>query len=531
MRHIVNTHRETADVCVIGSGAGGAVVAKELAEAGLSVVILEAGEHHEPSTFTEYEPDMLRRLFWDSGLRRTRDGAIVISQGRGVGGSTVHNLCYAVKPPQPILDSWGDSWGIPNLSSAIARVEETLNVTQIEESEVNRLNAVIRRGCEAMGWRGTVQRHNRGACAACGARCLFGCPNSTSMEPVGALCKRAIGKQSMDVTYIPLALAAGARLYSNCLAESVLVEKGKAVGVAAHLPTAQLTIRSKAVVLAAGAINSPQLWLKSGLPNVNPQVGRNLHLHPAVFVGGIFDEIIDGHLGIPQSFYIDEFLDSVGDLEDAGLQRRTTSYTERWRGTGPRPTVGDSGYLLMPAFGSQMIVAASLPGFGKSHRELMERYRHIAALLVLLHDKTSGRVSLNRDGTPRITYRLNREDKTVLVEGAINAARLLFAAGAREILMPYTQRVRIQTEADLEIIHRRGIVPNDVMLASSHPQGTLRMGENPETSVVTLSGEARAVRNLFVADASLFPSSIGVPPTLTIAALADFIAHQIVGKL
>ena len=181
----------------------------------------------------------------------------------------------------------------------------------------------------------------------------------------------------------------------------------------------------------------------------------------------------------------------------------------------------------MPAFGSQMIVAASLPGFGESHRELMERYRHIAALLVLLHDRTTGQVSVNYKGTPNIAYRLRRSDKKVLVEGAINAARLLFAAGATEILMPYTQHLPIKTEADLEIIRRRGIVPNDIMLASSHPQGTLRMGENPGRNVVKLSGESHRVKGLFVADASLFPTSIGVPPTLTIAALATHIAHQI----
>ena len=500
-------YKEHADVCVIGSGAGGAVVAKELAEAGLSVVILEAGEHHTPSTFSSYEPDMLRRLFWDSGLRRTRDGAIIISQGRGVGGSTVHNLCYAVRPPQLLLDSWG----APDLSSALARVEQTLGVTQIQETELNRLNAVIRRGCEAMGWRGTVQRHNRGACPECGARCLFGCPASKgelSNLPEGkralgkhAYKKKREGKQSMAVTYIPLALAAGARLYSNCRAEAVLVENGRAIGVSALLPSSKLTVQSKAVVLAAGAINSPQLWLKSGLPNANGHVGRNLHLHPAIFVGGIFNETIDGHLGIPQSYYIDEFLD---------LARSS-----------------DSGYLLMPAFGSQVIVAASLPGFGNSHRELMERYRHIAALLVLLHDRTTGRVSVNRQGLPCITYRLSQEDKKVLVEGAINAARLLFAAGATEILMPYTQHVVIKTETDLEFIRQRGIVPNDIMLASSHPQGTLRIGEDPNNAVVNLSGEAHAVKGLFVADASLFPSSIGVPPTLTIAALADNVARQI----
>ena len=182
----------------------------------------------------------------------------------------------------------------------------------------------------------------------------------------------------------------------------------------------------------------------------------------------------------------------------------------------------------MPAFGSQMIVAASLPGFGESHRELMERYRHIAALLVLLHDKTSGHVSINYKGAPNIAYRLRRSDKRVFIEGAINAARLLFAAGATEIVMPYTQHVPIKTEADLEIVRQRGIVPNDIMLASSHPQGTLRMGEHPDRSVVAFSGESHAVKGLFVADASLFPTSIGVPPTLTIAALAEHVARQII---
>ena len=461
---------------------------------GLSVIILEAGDQHDPTTFGTYEPEMLRRLFWDSGLRSTRDGAIVISQGKGVGGSTVHNLCYAVRPPQVLLDRWG----VREIWPYFDQVEQVLGVTQMQETDVNRLNAVIRRGCEQMRWRGGLQRHNRGACATCGARCLFGCPDSKSIqtEPTRT------GKQSMAVTYIPLALAAGARLYSNCVAEKIHISRKVAVGVSARLPSGTLYVQSRAVVLAAGAINSPQLWLKSGLPNTNRQVGRNLHLHPAVFVGGIFNETIDGHLGIPQSYYIDEFLD---------LRRSP-----------------DSGYLLMPAFGSEMIVAASLPGFGRSHQALMERYQHIAALLVLLHDKTTGRVSINHTGTPNISYRLQHSDKQVLVEGAINAARLLFAAGAAEIIMPYTEHLRIKTEKDLEIIRQRGIAPNDIMMASSHPQGTLRMGADRHKSVVKLSGESHAVPGLFVADASLFPTSIGIPPTLTIAALGRHVAGQII---
>ena len=484
---------ERADVCVIGSGAGGAVVAKELAEAGLSVIILEAGENHDPSTFGSYEPEMLRRLFWDSGLRRTRDSAIVISQGKGVGGSTVHNLCYAVRPPQALLYRWQ----VPEIWPLYNQVEQTLGVTQMQETDVNRLNAIIRHGCEAMRWRGGLQRHNRGDCSTCGVQCLFGCP--VSKAPQSDL--GGTGKQSMAVTYIPLALAAGAKLYSDCAAQKIHVEKDRVVGVSAQLPSGGLRVQSDVVVLAAGAINSPQLWLNSRLPNTNGRIGKNLHLHPAVFVGGIFNETIDGHLGIPQSYYIDHFLD---------LRHSP-----------------DSGYLLMPAFGSQMIVAASLPGFGEDHRAFMERYRHIAALLVLLHDRTTGRVSVDYKGIPNIDYRLRRSDRKVLVEGIINAARLLSAAGATEILMPYTQHLPIKTEADIDIIRQRGIVPNDIMLASSHPQGTLRMGENPNRNVVNLAGESHAVKGLFVADASLFPTSVGIPPTLTIAALATHVAHRI----
>ena len=285
------------------------------------------------------------------------------------------------------------------------------------------------------------------------------------------------------------------------MAEQIHVEKGRVVGVSARVPSGKLHVQSDIVVLAAGAINSPQLWFKKSTSQCEPAGRKNLHLHPAVFVGGVFNETIDGHLGIPQSYYIDQFLD---------MKR-----------------LPDSGYLLMPAFGSQMIVAASLPGFGEDHRAFMERYRHIAALLVLLHDRTTGRVSVDYKGSSNIAYRLRRPDKKVLVEGIINAARLLFAAGATEILMPYTQHFPIETEADLEIIRQRGIVPSDIMLASSHPQGTLGMGENPNRSVVNLSGEAHAVKGLFVADASLFPTSVGVPPTLTIAALATHIAHRI----
>ena len=461
-RDVEQDLRETVDVCVIGSGAGGAVAAKELAQAGLSVVVLEAGEYHDSTTFSRHTPEMLLRLFWDGGMRTTRDGSVLISQGRGVGGSTVHNLCYAVRTPDPILERWGTEFGIrdllpSDLGPSLDRVEATLAVKPIQEEQVNRLNRIIRRGCQAMGWRGIIQRHNRGPCPSCSAGCLLGCPAS---QP-------GIGKQSMAVSYIPRALQAGARLYTDCLTEAIAVENGRVVGATARFHLGDrtprrdatkignyddsaskrryegyhLTVRSKVVVLAAGAINSPQLWLNSRLPDPGKQVGRNLHLHPAIFVGGIFDEEIDAYQGIPQSFYVDQFLDLVRSP--------------------------DSGYLLMPVFGPMAMVAASMPSFGRGHKDLMRSYRGIAALLVLLHDQSSGRVTVNRRGEPVIRYRLNRADRGALIEGLIHGSKLLFAAGAKEITLPYTRRIVIKQESQLEVIRQRGIVENDILIASS----------------------------------------------------------------
>ena len=489
-------------MCVIGSGAGGAVAAKELAEAGRSVVVLEAGGAHDPESFSRREPDMLLRLFWDGGMRATQDGSVLVYQGRGVGGSTVHNLCYAVRTPDPILRRWQAEFGIEGLSAAdlapsLDRVEATLGVRPISEEQVNALNRVIRRGCARLGWSGAVQRHNRGPCPDCSAGCVLGCPRSAP----------GTGKQSMAVTYVPRAVEAGARVYSDCQARAVLVERGRAAGVEAMRPGVdgtpgeRLTVKSQAVVLAAGAINSPQIWLNSRLPDPGKQAGRNLHLHPAVFVGGIFDEEIDAYRGILHSFYVDQFLDLEMDPE--------------------------SGYILMPIFGPPVLVAASLPSFGREHRQLMRQYRHIAGMLVLLHDRSSGRVTLGRRGDPVVRYRLSQADRTKLLEGMEHCAQLLFAAGARQVVLPYTRRVIVEDVSDLGVIKRRGIVENDILMASSHPQATLRMGADPSRSVVDSNGQAHAVRGLFVADASLFPTSVGVPPAMTIAALADRISRRL----
>jgi glycine/D-amino acid oxidase-like deaminating enzyme len=372
-----------ADVCVIGSGAGGAVAAAELAAAGRDVVVLEQGSHWTARDFTQREDEMLPRLFEEAGMRQTVDGGITILQGRCVGGSTVHNLCYSFRTPPAILRMWREEHGLPELTEqalaeSFARVEANLRVKPIREDEVNTLNRLLRAGAEELGYSGFVTQHNRENCVRAGY-CLLGCSYDA--------------KQSMLVTYVPRASESGARVYPNARAErieappsgprrvlgSVVDEAGRSRG--------RIEVEARVVVLAAGAVASPDLLLRSGLGG--PEVGRHLHLHPSVMVAGYWPEPIHAYRGIPQSYYIDEFIDLERDPH--------------------------SGYVLMPISGFPVLVAVNTPGFGREHFRQMRDFSKLGGLLVLLHDRSEGSVrSGDSLGKPEIRYALDAEDRAQL---------------------------------------------------------------------------------------------------------------------
>ncbi|MGH0033807.1 MAG: FAD-dependent oxidoreductase [Myxococcota bacterium] len=494
--------RERADVCVIGSGAGGAVAAAELAAAGLSVVVLEQGHHWTSRDFTQREDEMLPRLFEEGGMRQTVDGGVIVLQGRNVGGSTVHNLCYAFRTPPAILRMWREEHGLPELTDeamapSFERVERSLKVKQIEEREVNTLNRLVRKGSEALGYSGFVTRHNRENCVLSGY-CILGCSYDA--------------KQSMLVTYVPSADAAGARIFANARAERIELEGGRARRVVGHAvddsgrPGAAFSVDAKVVVLAAGAVASPDLLLRSGIANSSGQVGRNLHLHPSVMAAGVFDEEIHPYRGIPQSYYVDEFIDLEKDPH--------------------------RGYVLMPITGFPILTSVNLPGFGREHYEHMRTFSRTAGLLALLHDQSSGSVSPGASlSKPTLRYSLTGSDARQLAEGLAHCVEVLLAAGAREVLVPYFESpLVLRPGDDMAAVTRRGVQIGEIAIASTHPQSTCRMGGDPASSVVGAFGESHDVPGLFVADMSVFPTSLGAPPQITTAALADRTARHVIER-
>jgi choline dehydrogenase-like flavoprotein len=486
-----------AEVCVIGSGAGGAVVAKELAEAGRDVVLLEQGGHYTKVEFTQREDEMMPLLYEDMGQRATVDQSIIILQGRNVGGSTVHNLCYCFRTPEPILEKWKREDGLRDMSYAqmlpsFERVERMLKVKEIPEHQINKLNHKIREGCEKLGYHGMVSKHNRENCTTSGF-CLLGCPFDA--------------KQSMLITYIPAADKAGARIYANCAVAKIVAQGRRVRAVegmvvdALQRPRHKLRVEAQVVVLSAGAINSPQILLNSGIANSSRQIGKNLHLHPSVLLAGIYDEDINGYTGIPQSYYVDEFIDLEKDP--------------------------DSGYILMPVYGFPVATATQLPGFGREHSEIMHSFHRTVGILVLMHDQSAGVVEVGRNGKPQISYKINAKEQQLFLDGMKHCAEILFAGGAKKVLAPYEDPLWLKPGDDLRAIDRRGLRANEIPIASTHPQSTCRMGEDPRRSVVNSWCQSHDLKNLFVCDMGVFPSSLGAPPQITTASIADRTAGYI----
>jgi choline dehydrogenase-like flavoprotein len=488
------------DAVVVGTGAGGSVALRELARAGARAVALEEGGFHTSKDFDQREDRMLPLLFQDGGGRTTKDMAIRVLQGRGVGGSTVHNTNLCKRTPDEILDLWARKYGVVGCSPAdmapvFAQIEEDLSVSPMPDAWRNANNDVLRQGVEALGWRGGMLAHNRIGCQQSGF-CELGCAYDA--------------KQNALKVVLPAAMDRGATVYADVEATRIVHDGKRVFGVEAvargesGAPVARVKVKARVVVLAASATGSAALARRSALPDPSDQLGRGLRLHPGGVVAALFDREIRGWQGIPQTYECTELL----SLEE-GSDRRV------W---------------IIPSFAHPIGAAATLPGFGAAHMAAMRSYGNLAVLTPMVHDETSGEVSAGDDGRPVIDYRMIDADRVQLAKGLAACARLFFAAGAREVILPAVPPVRLSSAKELDALDLRFVRPHSVPLAAVHPMGTMRMGEDPRRSVVRSTGEHHYVRGLFVADGSLFPTSLGGPPQISIYAFALKVAPSIVAR-
>lgn len=490
------------EVCVIGSGAGGAVAARELAEAGRSVVVVEDGPYLRSADFVQREEVMYPRLYREGGTAATADYTVLVSQGRAVGGSTVPSFCLCVRPPRAMLAFWESAFdlrglGYESLYPHIRKIEKQIGARRIEPQQVNANSGKLLVGSEQLGYRGFLPFHNRSGCLGSGY-CALGCTYAR--------------KGDMLITYIPAASRAGAVIVPDCEVRQIVTQEGRASGVTGVFQRSrtgeryQLRVKASVVILAAGAINSPRIWRESRLPDSSSsRVGRKLRLQPQVAVIALYPEPVRAWQGIPQGYVVDEFL---------RLNQHSAGY----------------GYLLIPTFAHPVAVASLLPGYGAAHRDLMRLYPRLGAIGITLHDQTRGRLEFDAGGPPAVSYRLNDVDEDQLVDALVKASEISFAAGAEKVFLPYNNLVALGKHGLYQAIREQGVRANDPLFISYQPQGTMRMGGDGRRAVVNGFGAAHAVRNLFVCDASVFPTSVAVPPQITVMALAARSAQHIIAN-
>ena len=484
------------DVVVIGSGAGGGVIAGELARAGKSVVLLEKGAYLNEADFTQREDDGMRRLYDAGGLTATHDLGLVLLQGSCLGGGTVVNYTTSFRTPRAVRVQWAKEHGLPHFTSPeftrnLDAVAQRIHVNA-DHAEPSGRDRIMIRGLERCGWHHGLLPRNVDGCPqddGCGY-CIYGC--------------RHAAKRSTLVTYVQDAYDHGARIVVGADVRRIVRAGGRATGVEAMVRTAgaarplSLAVRAKAVVVACGSIHTPALLLRSGL--THQAIGQNLALHPATAVLGLMDEPVRPWTGTMQAHFSDQF----ADLDDG------------------------YGFKFETAPMHPSLAALALPWTsGRDHQEQMARLPHLTLIGILLRDRFGGRVRVDADGVPIVDYQLSEYDTRHLWRGIEEGARLLEGAGAREVGAAHAQSLWYRPwdgsgmrAGWLERVRRAGIGANQQLLVSFHQMSSCRMGGDRKTSVVNEENQVWDTPGLFLADASVFPSASGVNPMLTTMGIA-----------
>lgn len=518
--------RIDCDILIVGSGAAGGVLAATLSEVTRrSIVLVEKGAHYTSGFFNQREWDM-NRLYAERGARSTADGAMAVRGGECVGGGTTVNYALALEPVIDVWERWkrereltgfsfdatASDYGVPglNMRASLADVRMRVNVGVPPDTAVNENNRVLERGCAALGITSRRFELNMRDCLGCGY-CSEGCAYDR--------------KQGTLVTYVPDALARGVQLIHHCEIEGLEFGRrhGAMVAVGAHgtirptvrgsqlnsAPAGGVHIRAGLVVVAAGAIETPVLLQRSGHPDPHDLLGRGLILHPGLPIVGVMPSPLTNYRGITGTVYSDHFYASHG-------------------------------FYYETLFGHPVYGSVVLPGIGLEHYELLRQFDRIAGFGVMLIDTPArtNRIEWRRsDGARRINYRLAAGDRARLRIAARTGVEILFAAGAREVLLPSTESIgplaapRFQRAADAVHCGALEFAPHRTTLSSSHCQATVKMGEELSNSMIDSRGESHYVRNLVVCDSSAFPDSCGANPMLSIMTMARYQGRRIAAEM
>lgn len=489
------------EVVVIGSGAGGSVVAHELAKAGHQVLVLESGRYMPSAAFTEHLGDTMTQIYRDQAGQVNSTADVLFVEGECIGGSTVIGACVMHRPPDSMLQGWVDKYGLTAMApDKIGPLfDETGREQFIHTNQSHEINSTAHKviqGCEKMGigWSPVVR--NVRQCALTG-HCLAGCPSDRKMSAL--------------VTHLPWAVGHGARIFADTHVDRVRISNGRATGVDARVidpdnreVISDLRIDAQVVVVAGGGIHSPMLLQRSQVPDVSDQLGKNLAVQPFAQAIGVYEEEVFGFRGALVGVQIDEFLES-------------------------------DGYLFFSALAEpEQLMAQSDHGVGDDHINFMKKYKHMAGLNAFAIDEGKGSVEWKGglvDGRKVISWNPTREDFNRLKQAVSIASRVFFSSGAQEVHLPTFRRLQANSVFELDNILDKANYGVRGMYSfrvnSFSPHGTCRMGLDRYTSVTNQDGEVHGVAGLFVADASLFPEPMPAAPHWMTQAMAKHVARRI----
>ncbi len=482
------------DVVVVGTGPGGCAVARALAEGGRQVLLLEEGP--AVARFRPNQAHTMRYHMQEGGtITALGSVAVTVAAGRGVGGGSLINSAICWRAPDHVLDGWSEvldgdhRYDAAALGPIYDEIGEIIEVTQTWDEIAGENNKLIVRGAEALGLPGGLLHRNAPRCQGCGI-CNYGCPSG--------------GKASVDQNLLVLARAAGAEVQADARAHRVIVEDGRAVGVVAtvrHPDTGdvvgELTVRAATVVVAAGAIGTPRLLLQSGLgERLGPAVGKGLHLHPGNAVLGECDHEVHMWRGATQGAYFE-------DPELPGVLPHTLSLPP--------------GALLL-----------AMGGAGEAAKAHHARVTHMCGCLVMVSDKGEGSVGVRADGTSDLRYNFAPADVANMRAGLMRTAEVLKAGGARRLLVPVAGGGWTEDLAEARRWIEGATLHDYKLMYAAHPMATCRMGTDPATSVIGPDGQAHRLPGLYIADSSIFPTSLGVNPQWTTMVLATVVGRGLV---